>query len=158
MKNKLATNYNTCAGWHDSYAKQLDQLSLVNVDEDMAKYGAEVSRKLKTLAGSLRGVPVVVGTLEGQKRFVLQYNPPVYNYGWGPWGARPWGWGGYGGFQPGSFQYDDNFAQVRSAQTVAIAKGAKEREKIWMELEDDRNQIRSKMTQKYGTAFEAPSK
>jgi hypothetical protein len=158
-KNKLATNYNTCAGWHDSYAKQIDQLPVVNVDPEAAKYGAEVSRKLRVLAGSLRGVPVQVGTLEGQKRWVLQYNPPVYNYGWGPWGARPFGWGGYGtSFQPGSFQYDDNFAKVRAAQTMAIAKGAQEREKIWMELDDERNKIRSALSQKYKVDFDAPAK
>jgi hypothetical protein len=151
-RNRLATNYNFTATWHDSYAKQIDQLSQVNVDPELVKYGNEVSSKLKLLAASLRGVPLQVQFLEGQKRWVLQYNPPVYNYGWGGWGWRPGVWG----FQPGSFNYDDNFAAVRTRQQQAVLAGAADRDKIWRELDDARNQIRSNMTQKFKVDFDSP--
>jgi hypothetical protein len=156
-RNRLASNYNFTATWHESVAKQIDQLSLVNVDPDLAKYGADVSAKLRLLAGSLRGVPLQVRVLEGQRRWVMQYNPPVYGAGWGGGWGGGWGWRpGVWGFQPGSFQYDDNFQAVRARQQEAILAGAVDRSKIWQELEDARNQIRSQMTQKFKVEFDTP--
>jgi hypothetical protein len=152
--NRKASNYNSAATWHDSYAKLIDQLSILNVDPEMVKYGHEVSRKLRLLAASLRGTPLHVALLEGQKRWELRYQPPEYHWGWGygPWRARP----GLGGFRPGGYRYDDNFAEVRQKQLQEIAKDAQSRDKVWRELEDDRNAVRSKMTQKYMIDFDAP--
>jgi len=155
-RNRLATNYNFTATWHESVARQIDQLSLVNVDPDVARYGAEVSANLRLLAASLRGVPLQVQFLQGQKRWVMQYNPPVFGGGWGGgWVGRGWQPGVWG-FQPGSFNFDDNFAAVRTKQRQVILAGAADRDKIWRELDDARNQIRSKMTQRFKVDFDAP--
>jgi hypothetical protein len=158
--SRLSTNMTSNATWHEAAARRIDQLSTADVDPDMLKYGAEVSRNLRLLAASLKGVPMQVQMLQGQRRFVINYNPPIggmWGPGWGPgwgggWGRGPWGARGWGmwGFQPGSFSTEDNFAQVRQAQAEVIQAGAKDREQVVAQMESDAKAIRELMKKKLG--------
>ncbi len=59
-QSKNATNYTSTALWHENFAAKMDQLPQVNVDPDMVSFGYDVATGLRSIAGSLRGVPIKV--------------------------------------------------------------------------------------------------
>ncbi len=143
-QNQRARDYNQTAVWHETYAKQIEQLPIAHVDKSLAAYGASVSDKLRALAGSLRGVPLQVDVLEGQKQFRYQVQP---GYAGGFWG----GWG----YSPARVQFEDNFAQVQAQQGQVIVKDQENRDKLWAKIDEERSDIRLKMREKFKVDFDA---
>jgi hypothetical protein len=140
--NRRAKDYAKTALWHDTYATRIEQLSINNVDPELVEWSGHVSSQLRALAASLRGVPLELQRLEGQK-FVRFYPIPWYSVRYGPWGYAPY-----------SLRRVDNLDEIRAKQADAIAAGAADREKIWKELVDLTQDIRQKMAEKYKLDFE----
>jgi hypothetical protein len=137
-QNKKATDYTKAALWQDMYAKKIGQLSVLHVDKDVLRYGADVAGRLHATADSLRGVPIQVDKLEGQ----------VYWMQSGGWGLRWWGGG----------NIDTNIPQVQLAQIDVIKKDDENRKKLWEQIDNERASIRSKMAERYKVDFDAPIK
>jgi hypothetical protein len=155
--------------WHETFARKIDQLPTAQIDPELSKYGASIATHLRALALSLRGVAMQMEGLEGQKRFYYYQEPPRINYSWGGWGGyyggpRPpvppkpplgpywypgWSWGAW----PGNTYYSDNFAEIRSKQAEAVAKGEADRTAIWSQIEHERQGIRQKMLERFKTDF-----
>ncbi|MBI1902551.1 MAG: hypothetical protein HYS13_15730 [Planctomycetia bacterium] len=140
--NKRAKDYEKTALWHETYARKIEQLSINNVDPELIDYAGHVSSHLRALAASLRGVPLELKTLEGQKR-VRFYPIPWYTVRYGAWGVVPY-----------TMRRVDNLDEIRAKQAAAIAAGAADREKIWREIADLTQEIRQTMAQKYKLDFE----
>lgn len=159
-------NYFQSAQWHENYSRKIEQLSILGIDPELAKYCSYVASQLRALSGSLRGVPLKVQTLEGQKYWYYYEDPWTLNYGWnnGWWGRRPGrtgvpGWGGWSwGVTPGNTYYYDNFAEIYAKQREAIGKGEEDRNKIWSEIEQRRQEIRRRMAEKYQMDFTEKTK
>ncbi|MDB5385767.1 MAG: hypothetical protein JWM11_1413 [Planctomycetaceae bacterium] len=147
-QNKKGVNYIRTAVWHENFAKKIDQLSLRGVDPDLVSYGANVSSNLRALAVSLRGVPIEVSQLQGGVQYNVQYRPEGY------YSSNNSLWSTVA-YQPAFTNVQTNQGQIRAQQAEAIAAGAKQREKIWQIILDNRQQIRIKLTEKYGREFEA---
>lgn len=126
-----ATDYNRTATWHDSAAQSIDHLSLNSVPEELQKYGKQMSNSLRALAASLRGVPIDVEKLAAAYRFDYNYMPTSWNYG-------IWSWG----YHPAYLNISTNEAEIRAKQAEAIANGAKEREQIIQQMQDERQDVR----------------
>ena len=77
-KVKKSDDYKKTALWHETYAKEIAQLPRQSVDEEMLRYGATVSSQVWALANSLRGVPLKVELLEGQKYYYPFMSPTIY--------------------------------------------------------------------------------
>ena len=157
-KGAKKKNYYQSALWHENYARKIEQLSILHVDPELAKYGAYVASQLRALSASLRGVPLRVQELEGHKWWYYYEDPPQLTYSWGGgwWGRRGgrtpgsyWSWG----VVPGNTHYYDNFAEIYAKQKEAIARGEEERTKIWSEIEQRRQEIRRQMAEKYQSDF-----
>lgn len=159
-RSAKATNLERTAVWHDSYANKIENLSLKDVDTELADYARTVSQRLRALAASLRGVSLRISNAQGQ--LVIDYSvDPGHFGGWGPganyWGGGGGGWGGWGWgaamYTPPTWRATSNLQDVRNKQAKAIEEGADEREQIWQAIAADRQDIRKKMLDKFGEDF-----
>jgi len=140
--NRSAKDYARTATWHDNFANKIDQLSTISVDPDLVAYGTAVSSQLRSIAASLRGVGIEVNTLNN----AVVYNTKV-NPGW-----EQVGWWTYG-YQPATWEVTSNLATVREQQASPVAAGAKDREAVWVMINNERAQIMEAMSRKYGETF-----
>ncbi len=144
------TNQATVAHWHETYARQIDALPVLNVDDDLLKWSAGVSMSFRALAGSLNGVALDTKNLEAQKQYNTIRIGPSYSYG----GAGGFGGGSYGGgFNSGSTWHFDNYNEIKQKQGEAVKAGQKDRDAVWRTLEDETLAIRRRMTSKYQVEF-----
>lgn len=141
---KKRRNYEQMAVWHENFAKKIEGLSIDGIDPELQEYGAHVSSNLRALAVSLRGVPIEVNRLNNSVTYDVNYYPPTYGFTWGT---------GFGG-TPAMTQVNTNQGQIRAEQASVVAAGEKQREQVWNLLNDERQQLRQKLQQKYGTDFE----
>jgi hypothetical protein len=128
-------SYETSSLWHDKYAKQIDQLPVNDVDQELVQYGASMGSKLRAIAASLKGNQIDKTQLEAAK-----YRNKVeggYDY-----------YGGYGG----SYYYD-NYYQVNQEMEKVRAEGNKSRVEVWQAINEETADMRRKMTQKYSVEF-----
>jgi hypothetical protein len=146
--NRRAKDYARTATWHDNFAAKIEQMPTVAVDPDVVAYGESVSKRLRALAASLRGVAIDINQLQ---------NAVTYSYSVDPgWEHVDW-WGGYG-YRAPSYNYTSNLAEVREKQAQSIAAGAKDREQVWAMLSDDRTKTLDAMRTRYGADFAANAK
>jgi len=151
-KLRNADDYNRTAHWHETYAKRIHDLPRQGVDEEMLEYGAKIASQLWALSNSLRGVPLKVELLDGQK-FFYAYQPPSLFIG----RRIGFGWGRRVGFGWGAPTFTDtNIPQVIQQQREAIAQGESDRAEIWKTIDQERNRIRRAMSEKFKTDFGRP--
>lgn len=146
-KAKKADDYNKTAHWHETYAKRIHELPRQGVDREMVEYGDKIASQLWALANSLRGVPLKVELLDGQK-YYYAYQPPSLFIGRGP-GI---GWGGTA-FLASPTYTDTNIPQVISQQREAVAQGDGDRAEAWKTIDQERYRIRRRMSEKFKTDF-----
>ncbi len=131
--------WNTNASWYEYTAQKIGTLPVVNTDETLLQYSAEIADQLRICGQSLRGVNITNRVLDTYKR------------GGMGWGGGDGGWGGYYG--GGGFGYSSNVQQVESSQAETAAAGAKDRNAIWVKIGDQTTAIRSEMAKKYRIEF-----
>jgi hypothetical protein len=124
-KNEKAADYAKTALWHDTYAKRIAQLPVKNVDEEMIRYGAQISSYLNALADSLHGLRTYIYGLENGATFIVG--------------------------QRGSFA--TTIPEIRMKQADAEMKGREDREKIWKQADHEETEIRRKMYDKHHLSF-----
>ena len=155
-KVKKSDDYKKTALWHETYAKEIAQLPRQDVDEEMLRYGATVASQVWALAGSLRGVPLKVELLEGQKYYYPYMFPTIYaqiDRGPIPFFGHPILRGPYVDF----YTYPDTNAPLITAkQQEAVTKGEADRQQIWKTLDQEKFRIRRRMSEKYKTEFDRP--
>jgi hypothetical protein len=144
-RSRNAPNLARDALWHETYAKRIDQLATENVHPELLRYGANVASKLRALADSLDGVVIEVDSL--QKGLYYRRSGGV-GIGFTRWGWMP-------AIVPGGGSVDSNVPQIRTMQAEAIANGARDRQRIWRMINDDRSAIRNKMQEKFNVNFDA---
>ena len=145
--NRKAKDYAKTATWHDNYARKIDQLPMRNVDQELLDYGADVASKLRSLAASLRGVPLQMNRLQNSITYDVKYDPG--------WVAGSW-WGG-AGYRPSTYNVQTNAGQIRAEQATAVAKGAEQREEIWKMLADQTAGVRRRMLDKSNIVLQIPA-
>jgi hypothetical protein len=117
----------------------------------MQKYGQDVSGKLRLIGLNTRGVATSQNLAESQR----QQQGAAWGPSWSGGGSYGWGYGGgYNyNYNPGGMWYSNNYQEVKTAQTAASAKGQKERNEIWNQLNENSNIIRQRMSSKYKIGF-----
>ena len=130
MKDK-ATNFGHMAQYVDQYAKRIDRLPTLNVDEDMQKYSMKLVELLRDAAGGFRGVGIRTGGRQAQ----------TYGYG---------GYDYYGNRT--GYNYDvDN--QRRAIKAEEVAAGATAGRQIREQIADETTKVRRLMTDRYKVNF-----
>jgi hypothetical protein len=135
-------NFEKTATWHDKAAAQIEHLSRRGVDPLAADAAFESSKRLRAIAGSLRGVPIDVEALS-QKAYIMPVPFPRFG-GW--WGVRGLALG-----PPGVV--DTNIPQVQAEMARVIADDQKRRLDTWGQIDRILSDARRKLTDKYKTGF-----
>ena len=155
-KVKKSDDYKKTALWHETYAKEIAQLPRQGVDEEILRYGATVSSQVWALANSLRGVPLKVELLEGQKYYYPFMSPTIYaqiDRGPIPFFGHPILRGPYVDF----YSYPvTNAPELTAKQQEAVDKAEADRQQIWKTLDQEKFRIRRRMSEKYKTDFDRP--
>ena len=129
--------------WHKQFADKIDALPILNVDNDLLKYGAAVSTTFRALAN--------FSTNTWQQQKLIGQNSGGYNVtpGASYYYGNGAGWG-YGG----------TFPNVQSNYTIAsnlIAQSGNTeiavRNETWKNIESATEDIRRRMTEKYRIEF-----
>ncbi len=163
--------------WFDKYARKIDQLPLVNVDQEMLNYGAYVAQQFRNAGAAIQGIGVRsrVRQVEGNNSIAsggwgggYDNYGGGYNYGGNYYG----GWGvtgsytrgnrvvGYGASAAGTAIAAGQQAGLRAQQRMGTqvrvqekAKGTSAARAIMKEIDNATAKVRRDMTQKYNVEF-----
>jgi hypothetical protein len=146
LKQQKAKTFQQLAYWHNQFAEKIDALPMLNVDEDLLKYGSAVSTTLRGLANLASGTYAAQKAAVNKSGEALIQVPNAYNYyGYGP------GWG-FGVSLPGAATINNygmtNNMIARSGQTESAL-----RLQTWKNIDAASQDIRRQMVQKYQVEF-----
>lgn len=132
LRKYLKTNRDNHVVYMERYARKIDRLPILNVDDDLLAYGSQVAETLRSIALAKRGAGARTGV-----RNSSVYGNYSYNYGSG-----------------------NNYYGQRSSANVKIQNRAEEHAKAtgvrftsWKEIEDATASIRREMTKRYQIEF-----
>jgi hypothetical protein len=136
------TSLVTYAKWFEKYADEIDHMSMLNVDEQVAKFGLYVSQSFRDTAAVLRGANL-------DKRAQLAGTADEFS------GGRFGAYGGYGyGYTSGSYFYmNDRSRERRAIGTQIDVQGEKQARDILGEVVKTMTETRGQMSQKYQIDF-----
>ncbi len=139
-------NYDKMATWHDKAADQIDHLSRRNVDVIAADGAFQVTKQLRAIAQSLRGVPIDKKALESQE----------YYYSSGG-GYSPGIGGGWFGWRPYLYQNPSyvttNIPEIQAKIAKVVADDEKQRLESWSAIDRFMQEARRKLNDKYKMDF-----
>jgi hypothetical protein len=148
LRDQKAKNFENLALWYDKYSHKIDNLPILDVDQNLLKYGSDTSNLLRAIAQSARGVPIQQGVLKQYETHIEGGGYTPYGYGYG----SPYGYG-YG--TAWGYQYLDvnNFAQIRNLQKNVNSSEYEARMQAWRMIDEQTAAIRKAMVQKYKVDF-----
>lgn len=147
LNKQKAKTFKQLAYWYQQCGKNIDELPILNVDDEMLKYGMLVSTSLRGMATLASGTSAQNKVLEKSATQVWATVPVSTGYGYGY--GNGWGYGGTFN-QTQSF---DNFSQINASGASNTAKEAAIRNQTWQQIETATVQIRKKMVDTYKIEF-----
>jgi hypothetical protein len=151
LKNQKASSFTNLAYWHKKAAKMIDDLPVLNVDEELLKYGLAVSTTLRKMATLARGVGDTNKITEMNAQETLAAVPSGYGaYGYGGGYGGYWGYG----YSVPSAAIVNNYTQVYGMMAANTATEGQLRSQTWTNIDEATRVMRVKMSQKYGVEFE----
>lgn len=114
--------------WYEKYAKNIDQLPVLNVDQELLDYSAEVATRLRIQSAKFRGVGIKAGAETRNPNYWAYYYGNSYVYG----------------------RADSNYDATRRVEQSAAAA---EKVDQLREIDESSARVRRSMTQKYGVEF-----
>jgi hypothetical protein len=148
MKN--SKNLASTSLWFDKYAKKIDRLPILNVDEDLLNYGAYVATQMRNAAGSVRTMGIRSGARTSQ--ITPQSIGPTDYYGGYRYGRYGWYGGGVAVYNPQDTirQWDSERRAIRGQEKGKMATDVNSiREEVIQATAD----VRREMTQRYQVEF-----
>lgn len=132
LRSDLEKSNEAHAVWMERYARKIDRLPILNVDEELLAWGAAVGESLRTMAVAQRGSGIRAGARKSA----------IYGNNWYQYDSN--------GYYTGTRSTESMRNQVRAeeraaASTVRIAR--------WQDLENATAAIRKSMTKKYQVEF-----
>jgi hypothetical protein len=144
MKN--AKNLASTQLFFDKYAKRIERMPILGVDEALVDYGAFVANTLRQATGSVKTMGIKSGVRQAQITGA-DVSGGYYGYGYG--GYR---YGAYGGYGPrGEVRAVGSERRVVRAEEKAVA--ATDVQQLRQAMIAATTDIRRKMTQKYQIEF-----
>lgn len=141
--------------WMDRYATRIDSLPVVNVDEDLVKFGSDAANTLRNASGTVRS-GLAQGSIAAANT-PTQYNSFSYGetYGYAYRGGLLGGgmvpYGYYGSVDV----IDQRATMALQSQNRKLAEnqGTRDARKILLDLNAATGQMRQQMSRKYGVEF-----
>jgi hypothetical protein len=146
LKKQKPRSFNQQSLWYNKTADNIDDLPILNVDDELIKFGQAVSSTLRGLGNMSQAVAAQNKQLEGNLKEQFVAVPGAYNY------AR---WGYYGGYAysvPG-VEVQNNYTQIGNMMATNGSTEGALRQQTWRNIEDANNKVRLSMTKKYGVEF-----
>ncbi|MCS6897126.1 MAG: hypothetical protein NZM29_04060 [Nitrospira sp.] len=138
-------DYNRSAALFDNFAARIEKLPIADVDPLLIQYGNSVAAKLRSMAGSLRGIKMQLEAYDSYKSTTWAGSSGGFLIG-------PRGWGiGLGG---GGVALSTNVQELNTRQAELVAQLEAERAKLLSVIQSDRSAIRKEMLDKYKIDFE----
>jgi hypothetical protein len=142
-------SFSSLSYWLDKSAKAIGVLPILNVDDELIKYGTGVANVLRVLSQSARGTAIssklITDVMNNMQVTVPDYYNSGYASGYGPYGG---GWNYYYA-QPRTL----NPADFSAMQASGSLSEVQARMQGFKAIEDATAAIRVKMTQKYQVEF-----
>ncbi|WP_020473190.1 hypothetical protein [Zavarzinella formosa] len=142
--NMKANDYSGSALWYETYSNKIDKLPIQDVDPELLQYGSSVTAKLRSLAGSLRGLKLQLDAYDNYKSVTTASSGGGFITPRGRVGIAP----SY------STQMDSNVGELSARQAELVVKTAPDRVKVWEVLDSDRSAVRRNMLEKYKIDFD----
>jgi hypothetical protein len=147
LRQQKVKTYKQQSYWYYQFAEKIDELPMLNVDQDLLKFGSSVSTTLRGLCNLSTNVDVAQQGIKMNMGETLVGVPPIGGYY-----GNGYGWG-YGWGSPGYTTSVNNYGLGSNM----IAKSAGYANAIvaqtWQNIEQATSQIRQQMTQKYQVEF-----
>jgi hypothetical protein len=132
--------------WYQQYANKIDSLPLLNVDDELLKFGAQLSQALRAMANLGSQAKTQSDAIQNQIVTTAYAVPGTYG-GYGGYGGYGWNYTG-----PSVGVYSNyNQAAALCQQTAATEKNL--RQQTWANINQARQEMRKKMVQKYKIEF-----
>jgi hypothetical protein len=152
---KGAVSYGQIGLWFNKYAKRIERMPTLYVDDDVVNYGMWVSQQLRDAMAAIQGVGIRSGAREAQVIPTVTgttvaggYGPynqyGTYGYGWRPYG------GGYAAMQ---WEVEDVSAQKRAIRAEERATGSAQARDIMANIRAETQKVRRQMTERYKIEF-----
>jgi hypothetical protein len=150
---KTAKNLASTQLFFDKYAKRIERMPILGVDEELLTYSAFVANALRQATGSVKRMGIQSGVREAQITggdvYAGDYGYEGYRYGaYGPYAVQ----GAYGGYNP--------VAEIKAVGAQRRVVRAEEKAAMGTDVQQLRQaiitattDIRRKMTQKYQVEF-----
>jgi hypothetical protein len=149
-EEKGAVSFGQIGLWFDKYARRIERMPTLYVDDDLVDYGMWVTQKLRDATGSIQGAGIRSGAREAQVS-------PRDGGGYGPYneyGAYGSGWRPYGGGYAGmKWDIRDTTAQRQAIRAEERAVGATQARQITAEIRSETQKMRRQMTERYKIEF-----
>ncbi len=133
-----------------TYARKVDRLPILNVDEDLLAYSAWISQQLRGAAEAIQGIGIRSGERSAQVYGGRGFDSGGFRYGrFGAFG------GGTAGYRVGVNTTSAVQAERRAIRAQEKAVGATDARAIMKDVEGATAEIRRTMTQRYQIEFQA---
>ncbi|MFN9878131.1 MAG: hypothetical protein ACK557_06605, partial [Planctomycetota bacterium] len=126
-------NLNTYATWFDRYARKIDELPVLNVDEAMIQFGQYASDQFRDISTGLRGAELA------KTQDATSYQNWSYSYRNGRWGTYS--------------EYYDNSKARNTATSIDRQRGSNQAREVLEEVAKQSSKLRKDMSQKYNINF-----
>jgi len=131
-KKKEFSNPAHAAGWWETYATRISRLSVLNVDEEMQEYSAQVADLMRQVVQEGKGAGIRTGVRQSQDNaYSTGYGHGTYDY----WGNR------------------DNQARRSAIRSEETGKAATTGTEIRKQIQELTEATRRKMTARYNVEF-----
>ncbi len=160
LRNKEPQRIAQYGIWFDKYARKIDQLPMVNVDDEMLDYGAYVSQQFRNAGTAIQGIGArsrvrQVENVNSASYWGGNYDGAGYYYGGYYYNG---GWGGAyarnayanAAQQAGNRQQFRVRTQIKTEERVAGANAARA---IVKDIDQATAHVRREMTKKYNAEF-----
>lgn len=138
-KNDRLKAWSTNAAWYEYTANKIEQLPVVNTDDGLLQYSAQVVAQLRLCGQSCRGVDI--------KQMVL--NTEYRSSRSGGWGGLYYN-GGSGWTARGMTSNEDD---VNTAKAQNAANGMTDRNNMWIKIGEETTAVRLDLSKKYSLEF-----
>ena len=132
--------------WMDRYARKIDNLPILEVDEQLVNFAATIAQALRDMGVQYRGVGIEASKMSNNPRVEWNYSGRGGYYG----GV---GWGGYRG---GAWEMATPEKQLPAstiAKRVGRANVSGNRSDLWRQIDNDMANARRELTKRYQIEF-----
>ncbi len=133
------------AVWMDRYARKIDRLPILGVDEQLVDFSATIAQAIRDMAVQYRGVGIEASKYSNNAGREGGFSSEGYAYGYGGY------WGGYEG---GAWEFPQKtLAASTVAKRVGRANVSGNRADLWRQIDDDMSKARRDLTKRYQIEF-----